>query len=87
MLNSEGQGKMDEQIFVQFANIFYQLGIGENQGTVIGKFLEALELILFKGYGHFKRGQGISIIPWKRFGKSGKDIYELFNNLFTINKG
>ena len=46
------------------------------------KFLEALEIILFKGYGHYKRGQGITVIPWKRFGKNGTQMYWLFQRLF-----
>jgi hypothetical protein len=65
----------------------YNSGIRKDRVDINKHLLLALELVVFKGYGHFKRGQGISIIPWKRFGKSGKDIYELFNNLFTINKG
>jgi len=47
------------------------------------KLLVALEFILFKGHGHFKRGQGITTIPWKRFGDSGSDIYKLFQGLFN----
>ena len=47
------------------------------------KFLEALELILFKGDGHYKRGQGITAIPWKRFGNNGKDFYNFFHSLFN----
>ena len=46
------------------------------------KFLKALEIILFKGYGHYKRGQGITVIPWKRFGKNGTQMYWLFQRLF-----
>ena len=47
------------------------------------KLLEALEIILFTGYGHYKRGQGITRIPWKRFGISGKNIYHIFQHLFN----
>jgi len=45
------------------------------------KLLVALEFILFKGHGHFKRGQGITTIPWKRLGDRGSDIYKLFQGL------
>ena len=31
------------------------------------KYIEILELIAFKGYRHFKRGNGITIIKWERF--------------------
>jgi|UniRef100_A0A6C0C5F9 hypothetical protein len=47
------------------------------------KLLAALEIILFKGKGHYKRGQGITTIPWKRFGGSGAYIYKLFQKLFN----
>ena len=46
------------------------------------KLLLALELIVFKGYGHYKRGQGITTIPWKRFGDNGIYIYKMFQGLF-----
>ena len=39
------------------------------------KFLEALELILFKGYGHYKRGQGITTIAWNKFKDGLKKIW------------
>jgi len=45
------------------------------------KFLQALELIVFKGSGHFKRGQGVTTIPWKRFGACGATVYKLFQLL------
>ena len=54
----------------------------KDRSEINKKLLCALELILFKGSGHFKRGQGITTIPWKRFGKSGSDIYKLFKGLF-----
>ena len=55
----------------------------KDRSEINKKLLCALELILFKGSGHFKRGQGIITIPWKRFGDSGSDIYKLFQGLFN----
>jgi len=60
----------------------YNSAIRKDRKDINKKLLEVLELILFKGYGHFKRGQGITIIPWKRFGDNGKYIYEMFQHLF-----
>ena len=57
----------------------YNSAFRKDRKEINEKFLEALELILFKGYGHYKRGQGITVIPWKRFGNSGKDFYNLFH--------
>jgi len=61
----------------------YNSAFRKDRKEINEKFLEALELILFKGYGHYKRGQGITVIPWKRFGNSGKDFYNLFHKLFN----
>ena len=55
----------------------------KDRSEINKKLLCALEFILFKGSGHFKRGQGITTIPWKRFGDSGSDIYKLFQGLFN----
>ncbi len=60
----------------------YNSAYRKDRGEINKKMLEALELILFKGYGHYKRGQGITAIPWKRFGKSGTEMYWLFQRLF-----
>ena len=60
----------------------YNSAYRKDRSELNEKFLEALELILFKGYGHYKRGQGISVIPWKRFGKNGTQMYWLFQRLF-----
>lgn len=60
----------------------YNSIIRKDRYEINKNLLLALELILFTGYGHFKRGQGITIVPWKRFGKNGKGIYELFTKLF-----
>ena len=60
----------------------YNSAFRKDRKEINEKFLEALELILFKGYGHYKRGQGISVIPWKRFGKNGTQMYWLFQRLF-----
>ena len=54
----------------------------KDRSEINKKLLCALELIVFKGYGHFKRHQGITTIPWKRFGDSGSYIYKLFKGLF-----
>ena len=54
----------------------------KDRSEINKKLLCALELIVFKGYGHFKRGPGITTIPWKRFGDSGSYIYKLFKGLF-----
>ena len=61
----------------------YNSAYRKDRSELNEKFLEALELILFKGYGHYKRGQGITAIPWKRFGNNGKDFYNFFHNLFN----
>jgi len=48
------------------------------------KYIEILELIAFKGYGHFKRGNGITIIKWNRLQTDeikGKFV-KFFRNLF-----
>ena len=60
----------------------YNSAYRKDRKEINEKFLEALELILFKGYGHYKRGQGITMIPWKRFGKNGTQMYLLFQRLF-----
>tara|TARA_Y100000592_G_C5381990_1_gene273879 strand:- start:86 stop:550 length:465 start_codon:yes stop_codon:yes gene_type:complete len=60
----------------------YNSAYRKDRKEINEKFLEALELILFKGYGHYKRGQGITVIPWKRFGKNGTQMYLLFQRLF-----
>ena len=60
----------------------YNSAYRKDRSEINKKLLKALELILFKGYGHYKRGQGITVIPWKRFGKSGTEIYWMFQNLF-----
>jgi hypothetical protein len=54
----------------------------KDRSEINKKLLCALELIVFKGYGHFKRGPGITTIPWKRFGDSDSYIYKLFKGLF-----
>ena len=60
----------------------YNSAYRKDRSELNEKFLEALEIILFKGYGHYKRGQGITVIPWKRFGKNGTQMYWLFQRLF-----
>ena len=66
-----------------YNRFIYNSAFRKDRKELNKKLLEALELILFYGKGHFKRGQGISIIPWKRFGMSGKDMYHIFQNLFN----
>ena len=61
----------------------YNSAYRKDRSEINKKLLKALELILFKGYGHYKRGQGITVIPWKRFGKSGTEIYWMFQHLFN----
>ena len=48
------------------------------------KLLRVLELMLFKGSRHMKRGQGITCVPWKRFkrGETTKIIKLFFTRLF-----
>ena len=48
------------------------------------KLLNILERIIFKGYKHMKRGQGITCLSWKRFkkGKTRKIIRLFFQRLF-----
>ncbi len=60
----------------------YNSAYRKDRSEINKKMLEALELILFKGYGHYKRGQGITAIPWKRFGNNGTEMYWLFQRLF-----
>ena len=60
----------------------YNSAYRKDRSELNEKFLEALEIILFTGYGHYKRGQGITVIPWKRFGKNGTKMYWLFQRLF-----
>lgn len=47
------------------------------------KMLEMLETIVFTGYGHYKRGQGITTIAWSKFGDQIKQIYEMFYSLIS----
>ena len=44
------------------------------------RMLEALELLVFKGFGHYKRGQGITTIPSKRF--KGDKVKNVINKFF-----
>ncbi len=60
----------------------YNSAYRKDRSELNEKFLEALEIILFTGYGHYKRGQGITVIPWKRFGNNGTQMYWLFQRLF-----
>ena len=48
------------------------------------KLLNILERIIFKGYKHMKRGQGITCLSWKRFkkGKTRKIVRLFFQRLF-----
>ena len=48
------------------------------------KVIEILEIILFKGYRHMKRGQGITCLPMERFKtkKCKKLMKTFFENLF-----
>ena len=46
--------------------------------------LETLEIIVFKGKKHLKRGQGITLIPQERL--INKDFLEFFTNLFVLTK-
>lgn len=50
------------------------------------KMLEALELLLFKGSGHYKRGQGITTIGWHKFkdSKTKRIIKGFFESLFQL---
>jgi len=61
----------------------YNSAYRKDRTEINKKLLTALELILFKGYGHYKRGQGITTIPWRRFGDNGTNIYKLFQDLFS----
>ena len=60
----------------------YNSAYRKDRSELNEKLLEALEIILFTGYGHYKRGQGITVIPWKRFGNNGTQMYWLFQRLF-----
>lgn len=60
----------------------YNSACRKDRSEINEKLLCALELIVFKGSGHFKRGQGITTIPWKRFANYGATIYKLFQGLF-----
>jgi len=48
------------------------------------QLLKVMELLVFKGPRHMKRGQGITCIPWKRFkkGKTRKIIRLFFQSMF-----
>jgi len=50
------------------------------------KYIEILEIIVFKGYRHFKRGNGITIIKWNRFKTdvTKSKFISFFRNLFNI---
>jgi hypothetical protein len=65
-----------------YNRFIYNSAMRKDRSEINKKLLCALELIVFKGSGHFKRGQGVTVIPWKRFGVNGKYIYKLFQNLF-----
>jgi hypothetical protein len=43
--------------------------------------IEKMELCVFKGKGHLKRGQGIQTIPNKRY---NKDDIEVFKQMFRV---
>ena len=49
------------------------------------KILEDLELLVFKGYGHYKRGQGITTITWNKFkdAQTQQIIHQFFQSLFS----
>jgi len=48
------------------------------------KLIEMLEALLFTGYGHYKRGQGITTIDWTRFNELGQKVMmKFFQNLFN----
>ena len=48
------------------------------------KVIEMLELILFYGYGHYKRGIGITTIKWSRFDElATKVLIRFFSELFN----
>lgn len=49
------------------------------------KIMEALELLVFKGYGHYKRGQGITTITWNKFkdAPTKRILHQFFQSLFS----
>jgi hypothetical protein len=42
------------------------------------KVLELLEIIVFTGSGHYKRGQGITIIDWNKFNMNTIKLLKIF---------
>ena len=62
----------------------YNSSVRKDRSELNEKLLLALELMVFKGYEHFKRGHGITMIPWKRFGEQAKLIREMFQKIFNL---
>lgn len=61
----------------------YNSSIRIERENIPKKMLKLLETIVFTGYGHYKRGQGITTIAWKKFGDKIKYIYDMFYALVS----
>lgn len=73
MLHPGGNGQMNDKIFVEYANSFYQLGIGSDKETIVAKFMEALEMVKREKPALSKQVEGItSPIPQKMEPKKGQ---------------
>ena len=46
-----------------------------------------LERLVFKGRRHYKRGQGITIIPWARLAERKDDLMKLVREFFEFTPG
>lgn len=51
------------------------------------KIMKVIDILVFKGERHLKRGQGIIVVPEWIVNNKHFDFIEFFNNMFRIRKG
>ena len=66
-------------------NSNYRIDTKEIKNTTYLKVIEILENLIFYGAGHYKRGQGITTINWKKLDEKKKNLFIMFfKKLFKI---
>lgn len=56
-----------------------------NSGMSVKLIIQQLEKVLFTGKGHYKRGQGITMLKWQRFDSKTRFLLKtFFQNLFEL---
>ena len=66
-------------------NSNHRIDTREIKNTTYLKVIEILENLIFYGAGHYKRGQGITTINWKKLDEKKKNLFIMFfNKLFDI---